>query len=102
MISCHVDQTFFIRQAGGQAGNDVTFSNYVTFSSRTEDCTSCMEKKICSRLGLLFTRSSVCGLVVSLWFAVRSVSHFPQSKYHVCDLLRPEGSACVPLLVYFI
>ena len=26
-----VDQAFF-RKAGGQAGNDVTFSNYVTFS----------------------------------------------------------------------
>ena len=93
---------FFIRRAGGWGGNDVTFFNCVTFLSRTKDCTSCVEKNFCSHLGLLFARSSVCSQVVSLWFAVRLVSHFPQGKYRACDLLRPEGSACVPLLVYFI
>ena len=30
-IQARVDQAFF-HEAGGRAGNDVTFSNYVTFS----------------------------------------------------------------------
>ena len=94
----------------------------------TKDCTCtlCMEKKICSHLHLLFSRSCVwcllasrfavcsvfgllfgskslvCCLVVSLWFAVWLVSYYPQHKYCACDLLKPEGSARVPLLVYFI
>ena len=98
-----VDQAY-AQKADGQAGGLAMTSHFRTtpHSRLAKDCTSCVEKKICSHLGLLFARSSACSLVVSLRFAVGSESHFPQRKYRACDLLKPEGSACVPLLVYFI
>ena len=96
---------FFIRrtgrQAGGRAGNDSTFSNYVTFSPckglhfmHGKENLLASWFAVCSIFGLLFgNKYLVCCLVVK---------HFPQRRYHACDLLKPEGSACVPLLVYFI
>lgn len=92
-----VDQVFVIRRTGKQAGSDVTFLNYITISSRKGLYLVCGKEKlltyrfaVCSIFSMLFACISVCCLL-NLWFAVWSVSHFPQNKNIVpviCESLR--------------
>ena len=91
-------KVFFIRQtgrwAGRQASNDVTLSNYITFSShkgfylvRGKENLLPSQFAVCSIFNLLFARSSICCLLAS-WFAVCSIFGLLfGSKSSVCHLV---------------